>query len=219
MGNSKFDETDGLSPGPTRLCLTRSISKLQDLESLLLELANIPENTDLLGYDGGLDLSSLSKLSQAFISFSLFVPNKTATRTTSKYHPSLFLPQSLETLGVVVRGYKCEAGNNLMKFLEGLHGACKYGFPRLSLVLYQYAIGHPGFQTVDPRCICLCACFPHEDYCTYDSGSGLQCAFLPLVPAEKFQALDEKFGQRGIGLVKTEILGCVVTGSTITWVP
>lgn len=216
MGWSKTDDMDGLSPGPTRLCLTRNISKLQHLESLHLELANIPDNNDLLGDDGELDLSSLTRLKQLFISFRLLVPNKRVTRTSSKYNPSMFLPQSLERLGIMVRGYKCEAGVNLMKFLKGLHGDCKYGFPRLRMVLYEYATGEPGFQTVNTDSICLCAGFPHEDYCNYDPNSGLQCAFQPWVPEQEFQALVQRFSLRGIWLVKMELPGCVVTGGTLT---
>lgn len=120
---------DGLSPDKTRLCLTRSITKLQHLETLQLDLANVPDNSKLLGDGGGLDLSSLTRLSEADISFRLFVFNKITTRSGSKYDPALFLPQSLEKLGIMVRGYKCEAGSDLKNFLNGLQKASKYGFP------------------------------------------------------------------------------------------
>lgn len=219
LKNGKTDERDGLSPCKTRLCLTRSISKLQHLELLHLELATVPRNISLLGADGGLDLSSLSKLSQVVVSFRLFVFNKKATATGSKYFPSLFLPQSLEKLGIMVRGYRCEAGKDLKRFLKGLDTACNYDFPRLKRVQYKYATGSPNHQTVDPRCICVCARISHEDYCTYDRDSNLPCAFLPWLPIEKFQVLDQKFGQRGIKLMKMMTTGYVVTGRTITAVP
>lgn len=216
LGYAKTDRMDGLSPGPTRLCLTRNISKLRHLESLRLELATVPNDKRLLGGDGGLDLSSLSKLKRAAISFRLFVFNKKTSETASTYNPSRFLPQSLERLDITVLGYKCEAGGDLMNFLEGLHIACKYGFPRLRLVEYEYMTGIPGLQTIDPRCICVCGKNDHEGHCTYDAESDLQCAFLPWVPAEKFQALDERFGQRGIKLEMRGVVGFAVTGGTIT---
>lgn len=217
LGRPKTDERDGLSPGPTRLCLTRNISKLQHLESLRLQLAAVPDNRYLLGDHGGIDLSSLSRLKQAVISFRLFVLNKRFTlEAGTKYLPHLFLPQSLEKLGIVAHRYKCEAGGNLMEFLKGLHADCKWGYPRLSLIEYEYATGIPGLQTVDPRCRCVCASDPHEDHCTYDKDSELKCSFLPWVPAEEFQVLYEKFGQRGIKLTKIGKEGFVVTGRTIT---
>lgn len=219
LGNPKTDEMDGLSPDKTRLCLTRSITKLQHLKFLHLDLATVPTDNNLLGDNGGLDLSSLSRLTQAVISFRLFVFNKITTRKGRQYDPSLFLPQSLEKLGIMVRGYKCEAGKDLKRFLERLHIACKYGFPRLRLVRYSHAIGSPGLQTVNPRCICVCGSDTHEGYCTYDSDSGLPCAFLPWLPTETFQALDEKFRKRGIKLMKKTTTGYVVAGRTNTTVP
>lgn len=210
---------DGLTPDKTRLCLTRSITKLQCLEFLHLDLATVPNNTRLLGDNGGLDLSSLSGLKQANISFRLFKFNKVITGNGRKYDPSLFLPQSLEKLGIMVRGHKCEAGKDLKRFLKALHNACKYGFPRMMRVQCEYAIGIPGFQTVNPRCICVCASNPHEDFCTYRIDSGLRCSFLPWLPTRKFKVLKRKFGQRGIRLMKMTTTGYVVTGRTVTMVP
>lgn len=211
LNNGKTDEMDGLSPDKTRLCLTRSITKLQHLETLQLDLATVPDNSKLLGDGGGLDLSSLTRLSEADISFRLFVFNKTTTRSGSKYDPALFLPQSLEKLGIVVRGYKCEAGGDLEKFLNGLQKASKYGFPRLKRVQYKHATGSPGRQTVEPGRICVCASNPHEDYCPFDRNSNTIFSFLPWLPTEKVQVLRGKFGQRGIKLMKGTTTGWVVT--------
>lgn len=202
---------DGLSPDKTRLCLTRSITKLQHLETLHLDLATVPDDSKLLGDGGGLDISPLTRLSVAELSFRLFVFNKTTTRRGSKYDPSLFLPQSLEKLGIMVRGYKCEAGGDLMRFLKGLQKASKYSFPRLTRVQYKHATGSPGRQTVKPRRICICASNPHEDYCTFDRGSSTIYSFLPWLPSEEVQVLREKFGQRDIKLMKGTATGWVVT--------
>lgn len=214
LGDGKTDVMDGLCPDATRLCLTRSITKLQQLESLHLDLATVPVNRKLLGPDGGLDLSSLPKLQDVMLSFRLVVFNKIQTPASSRYDPSRVLPQSLARLYILVHGYRCEAGSGLMEFLGGLLTASKYGFPRLREVEYAYATGTRG-QVVDPGRICVCAASKgHEDYCTCDRNSRLPCAFRPRVPAEKYQDLVGKFGQRGIKLTMREVWGYVVVGAS-----
>lgn len=214
--DGKTDQMDGLCPDATRLCLTRSITKLQQLEILHLDLATVPGNKKLLGAGGGLDLSSLPKLSNATLSFRLLVFNKIRTPAGSRYDPSRFLPQSLTRLRIMVHGYKCEAGNGLIDFLDGLHTVSKYGFPGLREFEYTYITGY-GREDVDPSRICVCAASDeHKEYCTCNRKSCLPCTFRPWLPTEKCLDLVEKFGQRGIKLMRTKEWGYVVFGPSIT---
>lgn len=211
---------NGLSPGPARLCLTRNISKLHQLESLHLDLATVPNNSNLLGDNGGLDLSTLSSLTEVEVSFRLFVCHRRIMLATGLiYDPSLFLPQYLEKLGIMARGYEGEAGSSLTNFLRGLNRACQYGFPRLRRVQYMPFTGSPGRQTVDPNLICVCARSPHEGYCTYVPGSGATFAFLPWLPDKKFRALKRKFRQRAIRFMKSPTTGYIVTVENVTTGP
>lgn len=219
LNKGKTDATDGLSPGTTRLCLTHSIKKLKHLESLHLDIATVPGNRKLLGENDGLDLSSLSGLLVAEISFRLVVWNKVATGTDGRYDPSQFLPQSLEKLGIMARGYQSEAGDYLLKFLRGLDTACKHGFPRLRSVQYKHFTGSRSLQTVDPSNICVCASSPHEKYCTYAPPPHLTFAFLPWLPDEEVQVLRGMFRQRGIRFMKRTDKGSIVTTRNIRMGP
>lgn len=194
-------EGDSLSPSTAQLSLTRSISKLQQLEYLSLDLLSVPDNSDLLGDDGVLDLSSLPNLLEAAISFRLFVSQETLTSTGSSVDPSLVLPRSLAVLIITARGFSTEAGRNLIEFLRLLREACRHHFPSLGWVKYRYAAGIPP---LGPSRTCLCARVPHEDFCTCDHTSGLPYTYRPWVPAEKFEDLVAGFGQRGIELTKAK---------------
>ncbi|KAL1851727.1 hypothetical protein Daus18300_012412 [Diaporthe australafricana] len=185
-----------------RFSLSRNIAKLQDLQTLVLELFDAPDSSKLIGNGGVLDLSSLPKLTELTVSFKLFVSEQQISITGKNADPFLLLPQSLAGLTLIVRGFKTEAGKNLGNFLEDLQAATIHSFPRLRDVVYVYGVGMPP---LGPGRTCVCGRFWHEDYCTFDENDPLAWAqpftYLPWVPAQRLEAFVKAFGQRNIQLV------------------
>ncbi|KAJ0114290.1 hypothetical protein J7T55_010679 [Diaporthe amygdali] len=192
-------------PYTEQVSLTSSIASLRQLEALHLDPLAAPENAQVLGDDGALNLSSLPNLSEVTVSFGLFVAEKPFKSTGSKAHPCLVLPQSLTRLTISARGFVREAGITLMQFLEDLRAACCYQFPHLKQIVYIYSAKLPA---MGPEPVCLCGRIPHESFCPYDSEAGLSIDYLPWISADSFAALVTEFRQRGIQLIMKKRNAC-----------
>ncbi|KAK2609841.1 hypothetical protein N8I77_003318 [Diaporthe amygdali] len=199
------EELRNSMPCTEQVSLTSSIASLRQLEALHLDPLAAPENDQVLGDDGALNLSSLPDLSEVTISFGLFVAEKPYKSTGSKVHPCLVLPQSLTRLTISARGFMREAGITLMQFLEDLRAACCYQFPHLKQIVYIYSAKLPA---MGPKPVCLCGRIPHESFCPYDSEAGLSIDYLPWIPADSFAALVTEFRQRGIQLIMKKRNAC-----------
>lgn len=202
QGNSE----DSLSPVTAPVSLTHSITKLRHLKQLGLDLLSLPDNPDLLGPNGVLEISSLPALLDAAVSFSLLVSNTNTPGTDGKFRPPLVLPRLLTTLSIIVRGFEGDAVSNFMDLLQELHASCSNDLPHLKSITYEYAARDPPFGR---ERTCICACAPHEDYCSYNRSSGLSYIFMPIFHT-KFQDLAEEFCQLGVNLKHVEIGGSVL---------
>lgn len=199
------EELRNSMPCTEQVSLTSSIASLRQLEALHLDPLAAPENGQVLGDDGALNLSSLPNLSEVTVSFGLFVAEKPFKSTGSKAHPCLALPQFLTRLTISARGFVREAGITLMQFLEDLRAACCYQFPCLKQIVYIYSAKLPA---MGPEPVCLCGRIPHESFCPYDSEAGLSIDYLPWIPADSFEALVTRFRQRGIQLIMKKRNAC-----------